>query len=346
MKTENDLVSIIVPIYKVEPYLEKCLNTLTNQTYQNIEIVLVDDGSPDNCPKICDEWAEKDKRIKVIHKQNGGLMAAWMDGVKVATGKYVQFTDSDDYIELNTIEKLYNSIKENDADLAMCGYNWVFGKKCIKKPCLKGEILGNYEGEELEKLKQELVKKINYSIPLYRWNRLFKREMLLNNFKYCDTRVVLGEDCCITLACFLDSKKVNIIPDHLYNYIQRKSSIVRQYNKNMLEKSIILTSKIEELLKDKNYYNEETMIFEKSRMLYIITKNYLNTKINRKQKKEIYKELLTTNYALDVKDHKKEKYLPKPYRLFLKVFFTKSYFLTTSFLKAVEFYQLLRGRKL
>ena len=100
-------VSIIVPVYNVEAYLKKCLDSLVNQTLNGIEIILIDDGSKDSSSSICDEYAKKDERIKVIHKKNGGLMAAWMDGVKNSTGKYIQFTDSDDYLEFNAIEKLY-----------------------------------------------------------------------------------------------------------------------------------------------------------------------------------------------------------------------------------------------
>ena len=91
-------VSIIVPIYKVEKYLNNCVETLVGQTYKNIEIVLIDDGSPDNCPQICDEWAKKDSRIKVIHKKNGGLMNAWKDGVVASTGELIAFVDSDDFV--------------------------------------------------------------------------------------------------------------------------------------------------------------------------------------------------------------------------------------------------------
>ena len=115
-------VSIIVPIYKVEKYLTNCIETLVNQTYKNIEIVLVDDGSPDGCPKMCDEWATKDSRIKVVHKQNGGLMNAWKDGVTVSTGELIAFVDSDDYVELEYVEVLVDTLIKNNADISVCDY--------------------------------------------------------------------------------------------------------------------------------------------------------------------------------------------------------------------------------
>lgn len=103
---KEPLISVIVPIYNVEQYLERCVNSITSQTYKNLEIILVDDGSPDNCPAICDNLAKLDNRIKVFHKSNGGLMAAWIDGVKISNGEFISFVDSDDWVENNYIEHL------------------------------------------------------------------------------------------------------------------------------------------------------------------------------------------------------------------------------------------------
>ncbi len=114
----NPLISIIVPVYNVEKFIDCCINSIINQTYQNFELILIDDGSPDNCPAICDEWAEKDSRIKVFHKQNGGLSDARNYGVNYANGKYITFIDSDDYVSSYYLESLYNLIVSNDADIA------------------------------------------------------------------------------------------------------------------------------------------------------------------------------------------------------------------------------------
>ena len=122
---KDELITVIVPVYKVEKYLDRCVQSIVDQTYTNLEIILVDDGSPDNCPKMCDEWAKKDKRIKVIHKQNGGLSDARNAGLEKAKGKYVGFVDSDDYISPIMYEKLYKCIIDNQADMAMCGFSTV-----------------------------------------------------------------------------------------------------------------------------------------------------------------------------------------------------------------------------
>ena len=116
------LISIIVPIYKVEPYLRRCLDSIVNQTYTNLEIILVDDGSPDGCPQICDEYAAKDNRIVVIHKENGGLSDARNAGLDICKGEYISFVDSDDWVTPTYIEYLIKAIKDNNAELAVCNY--------------------------------------------------------------------------------------------------------------------------------------------------------------------------------------------------------------------------------
>ena len=117
---KEDLISIVIPVYKVEKYLEKCIESIINLTYKNLEIIIVDDGSPDNCPQMCDEFAKSDKRIKVIHKENGGLSDARNAGIDIATGKYITFVDSDDYITNDYVEYMYNLIKRYNTKIATC----------------------------------------------------------------------------------------------------------------------------------------------------------------------------------------------------------------------------------
>ena len=128
------LISVIVPIYKVEKYLNKCVQSILNQTYENLEIILVDDGSPDNCGKICDQLAQKDDRIVVIHKQNGGLSSARNAGIEIANGEYIGFVDSDDYVEKFMYELLLKSIKESNTMLSVCAIYYTFenGEKIVK----------------------------------------------------------------------------------------------------------------------------------------------------------------------------------------------------------------------
>ena len=125
-KTDDALISVIVPVYKVEQYLEKCVNSISVQTYSNLEIILVDDGSPDKCGDICDSLAKKDNRIKVIHKPNGGLSSARNAGIDIASGQYIGFVDSDDSIEPYMYEKLLGLIKHDGTKLAVCAVNYIY----------------------------------------------------------------------------------------------------------------------------------------------------------------------------------------------------------------------------
>ena len=121
------LISVIVPVYKVEKYLERCVQSIVDQTYKNLEIILVDDGSPDCCPGMCDAWAEKDDRIKVIHKKNGGLSDARNAGMKASSGELMGFVDSDDWIDANMYQCLYEAMKADNSDIAACGVEMVWG---------------------------------------------------------------------------------------------------------------------------------------------------------------------------------------------------------------------------
>lgn len=124
-KLTSELLSVVVPVYKVEPYLDQCVESIVNQTYSNLEIILVDDGSPDNCPKMCDDWAERDSRIRVIHKENGGLSDARNAGVAVATGEFLAFVDSDDYLEPEMYELMLSALRRTGVQMACCGISTV-----------------------------------------------------------------------------------------------------------------------------------------------------------------------------------------------------------------------------
>ena len=126
------IISVIVPVYKVEEYLDECVRSIIEQTYQNLEIILVDDGSPDSCPKKCDKWAEKDRRIRVIHKSNGGLSSARNAGIDIASGDYLSFVDSDDFIEKDMLRTMLLAAMDNEAEVVCCGRNLVLSSTNIK----------------------------------------------------------------------------------------------------------------------------------------------------------------------------------------------------------------------
>ena len=212
-----DLISIIVPIYKVEPYLNKCVQSIVDQTYRDLEIILVDDGSPDNCPAICDAWAAKDSRIKVIHKANGGLSDARNAGLAMAKGEYVAFIDSDDSIAPTFIADLHDALSRTGADIAECGVSYVdeSGKVLRHRPAVPEK--------ELDRI--GALRKLVLEDGVYQtvWNKLYRRETIdgipFEKGKY-------HEDDFWTYQVFDRMEKLVLVDKPLYNYLQRGGSII------------------------------------------------------------------------------------------------------------------------
>lgn len=246
-----DKISVIVPVYKVEKYLNECVESIINQTYKDLEIVLVDDGSPDNCPKMCDEWAKKDKRIKVIHKKNGGLMSAWVEGVKGSSGTYIVFVDSDDYIFETYVEKLYNAIKTNNADISVCNYIKKYDDREENITQIKDNKL-LIKGENIDNCIFSYTGDLGLTIAPCRWNKMFKRETVLNSLKYLNTEISMGEDVNMTFYAMTKAERVALINDHLHFYRQVSSSISNTKRNNWphykkLIKQLLIINKEEKL---------------------------------------------------------------------------------------------------
>ncbi len=210
------MISVIVPVYKVEKYLDRCVDSIVGQTYKNLEIILVDDGSPDSCPSMCDEWAKKDSRIKVIHKQNGGPSDARNAGMKVANGEYIGFVDSDDYISSDMYERLLDSIEKTDSDISCCGAKmvWEDGRERLLTP--DGEhILDN-----LQAVKSIICEDVLKQVV---WNRLYKTELV------SDIMFPVGkyhEDVFWNYKAISRAKKVSALSAPCYFYTQREGSIM------------------------------------------------------------------------------------------------------------------------
>jgi glycosyltransferase involved in cell wall biosynthesis len=211
----SSLISIIVPVYKTEPYLRKCLNSIINQTYKNLEIILVDDGSPDDCGEICDEYAALNARVKVIHQENRGLSAARNAGLKIATGEYIGFTDSDDWIANDMFETLYRGALEHRADITICGYYLVKGNKYRE---VREEHTVLYGREDA--LHHLLLDK---TITNHAWNKLYKRD-LFKGVSYPEGRTF--EDVATTYKLFEKADKVVFLDSSKYYYLQRDDSVV------------------------------------------------------------------------------------------------------------------------
>lgn len=223
------LISVIVPVYNVEEYLPKCLDSIINQTYKNIEIIIVNDGSTDKSGIICDEYANKDIRIKVIHKENGGLSDARNRGIDIANGDYIGFVDSDDYIAEDMYEYLYDFAVENDLDVAMCSSCDVYKDKIIRPKNFKSIIL-----EDKEKIIENIFVNQHGGSGIGVCNKLFKYNVIKNiRFDFGKTY----EDVYFALKWIGNTNKFGRDSEVKYYYVQREESITHQkfYNDKILD---------------------------------------------------------------------------------------------------------------
>lgn len=239
---KDELISIIVPVYNVEEYIDICMDSLVNQTYKNIEIILVDDGSLDSSPSICDKWENTDNRVKVIHKKNGGLSDARNAGLELISGKYVGFIDPDDYIDLNFFEILYKDIRENNAEIAIGGMSRVYGDKI--EPEESRNIKSVYTvGDAIDKMNSFGYFGVSVCDKLFKSN-LFKRNKFLKGKK--------AEDMFITYDLFMSSKVITYNNSVNYYYIQREGSISHELDENISHDFIEATKHVIDIV-NKNY---------------------------------------------------------------------------------------------
>lgn len=240
----KELVSVIVPVYNVEQYLNKCVDSIINQTYSNIEIILVDDGSTDNSGKICDKYALNDKRVKVIHKSNGGLSDARNRGIDVSGGKYLAFIDSDDWIEPDMIEKMYNNAIENNADISVCQYEIVYSREAVINN--KSDRIFVYKGTDIV-----LAMYKDAVFASHACNKIYKRK-LFDGIRYPVGK--LYEDQYTTYKLLWKSKRLVYTEEKYYYYYMRSDSIVnRVFDEKNLD-VLYATEEAAEFFKDKFDY--------------------------------------------------------------------------------------------
>ena len=221
-------ISVIVPIHNIEPYLPNCIDSILAQSFTNFELILVDNGSPDNCPAICDRYASSDNRIIVIHKENGGLQSARKAGLKKAKAKYIAYVDGDDWVDVFYLDTLYKMAKTNDSDMVIAGHYREFDGKI---ETIKPLFTGNFNESEI---KSSILPNAIYNgrfcehnISTYVWNKLFKRELLAQYLFEIPNEVIMGEDAAMTYTYLTLSKKLTICDIPIYYYRQRPDSIVK-----------------------------------------------------------------------------------------------------------------------
>lgn len=213
-------VSIIVPVYKVERELDRCVQSLFKQTYNNLEIILVDDGSPDKCPELCENYAEMDKRVKVIHKENGGLSDARNAGLKQATGEYILYVDSDDYIDLDTCERFIKAAGNQKIDI-------IVGNAIMEKSDGKEMMIHSATPSGITYTAKQFIMSAVKAYQWYApaWLNMYRRDFLLDNQLYFKKGIYF-EDVQMLPRIFLQAKKITCIDGTFYHYIIRENSIM------------------------------------------------------------------------------------------------------------------------
>lgn len=247
----NILISVIVPIYNIASYLEKCIHNIMNQTYSELEIILVDDGSTDGSEDICDKFASVDSRIQVIHKLNGGLVSARKAGLKVVTGEYVIYVDGDDWIEPDLCENMLKEMLESGSDLVDADYYMDMGQEIVS---MHSNISnGRYDVEEILPI---MLCDDNFNecrLKAFLWSKMFKRELLERVQYAVDERVTFGEDVAVTYPYVLQCKKISVLNYSGYHYVQHLSSMV--YTKKpdeQLRNTLLIKDLYHNFVKDVN----------------------------------------------------------------------------------------------
>ena len=206
------LISVIVPVYRVEEYLERCVKSILSQTYKNLEVILVDDGSPDQCPAICDACAEKDARVKVIHQENKGLSGARNAGIDAASGEYLAFVDSDDYVSPHFIEELYQLLQDTGCAIGQCRFSYVKGDGLLEEG---DSAFCIYRGESL--MEQLYGPEEKATCFVVAWNKLYRAELFKETgIRYPEGRI--HEDEATTYRLFHEAKKLAFLDRALYGY--------------------------------------------------------------------------------------------------------------------------------
>ncbi len=253
-------LSIVVPVYNTEKYLQRCMDSITNQTLKDIEIIIVDDGSAENCAVLCDEISKTDSRIKVVHKKNGGLGFARNSGIEAATGEYIGFVDSDDYIETAMYETLYNAAKKNNADLCVSGLCFVGGNMFsetgadTKKVYFKEETV--FTKADMKKLLLGVVGALpsepddsRYGVSVCK--NIFKTSVLHEKgIRFLSEREILSEDTLFMVDYIKSAESAVGMPGAYYCYCRNEDSLSKAYKNDRFEKSIIFLEELEKRIAD------------------------------------------------------------------------------------------------
>ena len=320
------LISIIISAYNVEKYIDKCIASVVNQTYKDIEIIVINDGSTDATKSICDKWAGRDSRINVVHKKNEGISAARNDGLKLAKGEYISFVDSDDYLDIRMMEIMLKSLKDYDADISICK-EYAFNED--EEPAEVSDTVIGYKLEKIEANREILSHFTDrFTGPIgWPWNKLYSRKII------ADTRFVKGhimEDLIFNSSVMINVNKAVWIEDRLYYYRQRKGSLM---NSN---KSAMYTDYGNAIMEERKMLYPVLDISEKKRFASYFLRKLSELDMEAagrgfKQEAGYIREIFNEIYFTDIKlvDSIKDKMKISLYRHFRPIY----YFLRTNKIK-------------
>ena len=325
---ENKIkVSVIIPVFNVEKYLSVCVNSVLNQTLKDIEIILVDDESPDNCPQMCDDYAKADSRVKVIHKKNGGLGLARNSGKEIATGEYVTFLDSDDYVDLTAYEHLYNIAKQNDLDMLRYGLDRFEVEGCLLEHNDDDKVQIIDSATQIKQLALCI-----FSEPLFKEQEnlfsggsvcvvLFKNKFLKDNqLMFGSERKILSEDFVFTHQCYQYVKRIGNIPHTYYHYRFNPNSITTIVDVGKMDKVYEFCEYFTKLYKADGFTDEISTVYPMGYYLSAMraqAKLVLLSDLPLKKKKEWF------NY---VRNHSYTKLIDQRYPLNKMTLFQRIHF--------------------
>jgi glycosyltransferase involved in cell wall biosynthesis len=286
---ENKKVSIVVPIYNVEHYIDRCIDTLVRQTHYNLEIILVDDGSTDNSGDKCDNWEKLDQRIKVIHKKNGGLSSARNAGLEVATGDYIMFEDSDDWVELELVQKCVDRIRKDESDIVIFGY-----RKVDENDKNIGEFTFGNETYSKEEIVEQLHRRIVEMSFGYAWNKLYDLSVLRESGIKSNCNIVDREDLVFNMQLLNYVNKISYLELVGYNYLQRRTSLLHNSNLARLKNINIFCDTIKSIDLGNTYVQHR--VYSMNALYYLsdcMIKNILwNKGLNYKEKVQWMEEVI------------------------------------------------------
>jgi glycosyltransferase EpsJ len=290
MNSTRPAISVIVPIYNVEKYLSKCIDTILKQPFKNYELILVNDGSPDNCSAICKGYSIKDNRIRVINKENGGLSSARNAGIDIATGKYIVFVDPDDQICDEYLNNLYSIAESNNCDAVISGYTTIPNNKRIV-PGYKLDTVLNGRDFVLSS------KHVHSNNDLcFVWRYIYKLNIILEKKLRFNEKVFYGEDVIFNLEFLLNSRRVYAISEGYYYYtVNNPESLMRMKYKPKLEKSLEIQYKVRKNLSEKFYLNNNSD-YKKDMADYYINHIFSMMVKNLKSKKETNSQIIKSDF--------------------------------------------------